>query len=93
MVADYNANIPDNSSEYPTINGVASLTLTVDILPTTGDSSDMIKEIEGKEGVMYLKYWPGNEGAERKGKIRDDTGSSVRIWYSRKRSCGGYQHQ
>ena len=54
VVADYNANILTIHQSIP-INGVASLTLTVDILPTTGDSSDMIKEIEGKEGVMYLK--------------------------------------
>ena len=54
VVADYNANNLTIHQSIP-INGVASLTLTVDILPTTGDSSDMIKEIEGKEGVMYLK--------------------------------------
>ena len=54
VVADYNANFLTIHQSIP-INGVASLTLTVDILPTTGDSSDMIKEIEGKEGVMYLK--------------------------------------
>ena len=37
------------------INGVASLTLSVDILPITGDSSKMIEDIEQMEGVRYLK--------------------------------------
>ena len=48
-VAEYKANqtIP--------INGVASLTLSVDILPITGDSSKMIEDIEQMEGVRYLK--------------------------------------
>ena len=37
------------------VNGVASLTLSVDILPSTGDSSKMIEEIEQLPGVRYLK--------------------------------------
>lgn len=37
------------------INGVASLTLTVDILPTTGDVSSMIDQIESQPGIHYLK--------------------------------------
>ena len=54
VVADYNANILTIHQSVP-INGVASLTLSVDILPTTGEVSRMIEEIEKKEGVMYLK--------------------------------------
>ena len=54
VVADYHANILTIHQSVP-INGVASLTLSVDILPTTGDVSRMIEEIERKEGVMYLK--------------------------------------
>ena len=38
-----------------TVNGIASLTLSVDILPTTGDSSEMIEQIERLKGVRYLK--------------------------------------
>ena len=54
VVADYNANILTIHQSIP-INGVASLTLSVDILPTTGDVSRMIDDIEEKNGVKYLK--------------------------------------
>ena len=54
VVADYNANILTIHQSIP-INGVASLTLSVDILATTGDVSKMIEEIEAKDGIMYLK--------------------------------------
>ena len=54
VIADYHANILTIHQSIP-INGVASLTLSVDILPTTGDVSKMIEEIETKKGVMYLK--------------------------------------
>ena len=37
------------------VNGIASLTLSVEILPTTGDASMMIEEIEQLNGVRYLK--------------------------------------
>lgn len=54
VVADFNANILTIHQSIP-INGIASLTLSVDVLPTTGDISSMIEEIEGKQGVHYLK--------------------------------------
>ena len=38
-----------------TINGVASLTLTVDLLPITKDVSSMIEQIESQPGIHYLK--------------------------------------
>jgi len=53
-VAEFKANILTIHQTIP-INGVASLTLSVDILPTTGDSSKMIEEIEQLFGVRYLK--------------------------------------
>ena len=53
-VAEYKANILTIHQTIP-INGVASLTLSVDILPITGDSSKMIEDIEQMEGVRYLK--------------------------------------
>jgi chorismate mutase len=53
-VADYRANILTIHQTIP-VNGVASLTLSVDILPTTGDSSKMVEEIEKLQGVRYLK--------------------------------------
>lgn len=54
IVADFNANILTIHQSIP-INGIASLTLSVDVLPTTGDISKMIEEIETRPGVHYLK--------------------------------------
>lgn len=53
-VAEYKANILTIHQTIP-VNGVASLTLSVDILPSTGDSSRMIEDIEQLQGVRYLK--------------------------------------
>ena len=53
-IADYNGNILTIHQTIP-INSVASLTLSVDVLPTTGDTSAMLAEIEKLEGVHYLK--------------------------------------
>ena len=53
-VADYRANILTIHQSIP-VNGVASLTLSVEVLPDTGDSSQMVEEIEGKAGIHYLK--------------------------------------
>lgn len=54
VIAEYHANILTIHQTIP-VNGVASLTLSVDVLPETGDISSMIETIEGKEGVQYLK--------------------------------------
>ena len=53
-IAKYNGNILTINQTIP-INGVASLTFTVDILPETGDVSAMIEEIENVSGTRYLK--------------------------------------
>lgn len=53
-VADYRANILTIHQSIP-VNGVASLTLSVEVLPDTGDCSQMVEEIEGKPGIHYLK--------------------------------------
>lgn len=53
-MAEYKANILTIHQTIP-VNGVASLTLSVDILPATGDSSRMIEDIEQMDGVRYLK--------------------------------------
>ena len=37
------------------INGVATLTLSVDILPGEGDAEAMVDEIEQRDGIHYLK--------------------------------------
>ncbi len=53
-VADYHANVLTIHQSIP-VNGVASLSISVDVLPDTGDISDMAEEIEGKTGIHYLK--------------------------------------
>lgn len=54
IVAEYSANILTIHQSIP-INGVASLTLSLEVLPTTGDVSAMIDQIEEQPGVHYLK--------------------------------------
>ena len=53
-VADYHANILTIHQSIP-INGIASLTLSVEILATTGDISAMMQDIEIQCGVQYIK--------------------------------------
>ena len=53
-VAEYCANILTIHQSIP-LNGVATLTLSVEILSTTGNISDMVAEIEENQGVHYLK--------------------------------------
>lgn len=53
-IADYQANILTIHQSIP-INGVASLTLSIDVLPNTGDVSLMMEQIEQKTGIHYLK--------------------------------------
>ena len=54
IVADYQANILTIHQSIP-INGIASLTLSEEILPNTGDLSSMVEAIEKLEGIQYLK--------------------------------------
>ena len=54
IIADYNGNILTINQTIP-INGVASLTLSIDVLPITGDTSSMLESIERLEGIHYLK--------------------------------------
>lgn len=53
-VADFHANILTIHQSIP-INGIASLTLSVDILPETGDVTEMVNRIEAEEGIHYVK--------------------------------------
>ena len=53
-VAEYRANILTIHQSIP-LNGVATITLSVEILSTTGNISEMVNEIEMNEGVHYLK--------------------------------------
>lgn len=54
QIADYNANILTIHQTIP-INGVASLTLSIEVGPDTKDVSELISGIEANNGVHYVK--------------------------------------
>ena len=54
VVAQYHANVLTIHQTIP-INGVASLTLSIKILPTTADVSKMLAAMENQKGIHYLK--------------------------------------
>lgn len=53
-IADFGANILTIHQSIP-INGVASLSLSVQVLPTTGNISEMIETMEQQKGVRSVK--------------------------------------
>jgi len=53
-IADFGANILTIHQSIP-INGIATLTLSVDVLPGKGDAEQMVEEIEKITGIHYLK--------------------------------------
>ena len=53
-VADYGANILTIHQSI-TINGIATLTISVEVLSTTGNMSELVEELEENTGVYYLK--------------------------------------
>ena len=54
VVADCQANILTIHQSIP-VNGVASLTLSIEMLPTINNAADMIHNIEQLNGIHYLK--------------------------------------
>ena len=54
IVADYQANILTIHQSIP-ISGIATLTLSVQILQGEGDAEAMVDDIEQMEGIHYLK--------------------------------------
>ena len=54
IIADYRANILTIHQSIP-INGIASLSLSIQVLQTTGDISRMIEQMEGHKGVRHVK--------------------------------------
>ena len=54
IIADFGANILTIHQSIP-INGIASLSLSVQVLPTTGDISNMLETMEGQKGVHFVK--------------------------------------
>ena len=54
IIAEYRANILTIHQSIP-INGIASLTLSIQVLQTTGDISRMIEQPEGQTSVHHVK--------------------------------------
>ena len=54
VVAEFKANILTIHQSIPS-NGIASLSLSIQILAATGDVSEMIQEMEKKNGVHSVK--------------------------------------
>ena len=54
IIADGNANILTIHHSIP-VNGIASLTLSIEILPQTTDANRIMEAIEARDGVHYLK--------------------------------------
>ena len=57
-IAKFHGNILTIHQSIP-INGVATLTLSVDILPGRGDAEAMVEDIERTEGIHDLKLQGG----------------------------------
>lgn len=54
IIAEYQANILTIHQSIP-ISGIASLSLSVQVLKTTGDVSKMIEQMENQKGVHHVK--------------------------------------
>lgn len=54
IIAEYHANILTIHQSIP-ISGIASLSLSVQILQNTGDISNMIEQMENQKGVHHVK--------------------------------------
>ena len=54
IVAVYRANILTIHQSIP-VNGVATLTLSVEVQDNTGNISSMVEEIEDMRGIHYVK--------------------------------------
>jgi chorismate mutase len=54
VVADFKANILTIHQSIP-INGIATLSLSIQILDNTGDVSEMVEEMEKRNGVHNVK--------------------------------------
>ena len=53
-IADFHANILTIHQSIP-VNGIASLSLIIDVFPTTGNVEDMKNSIDSVQGIHYAK--------------------------------------
>lgn len=54
VIAEFHVNILTIHQSIP-INGIASLTFSMDVLPQTGDIEEMVHKVETQTGVHYVK--------------------------------------
>ncbi len=54
IIAEYHANILTIHQSIP-VNGIASLTISMDVFPETGDTDAMVRTIEEGQGIHYVK--------------------------------------
>ena len=73
-IADAKANILTIHQSVP-VNGIASLTLSVDVFPESDDVDDMAKQIESLKGIQYVKILARES--------QKDEDCSIGLWYRR----------
>lgn len=54
VLADFKVNVLTIHQSIP-INGIASLTLSADLLPESGDLEEIVKRIEAEDGIHFVK--------------------------------------
>jgi chorismate mutase len=54
LVAEYRANVLTILQAIP-VNGIASLTISIEVLPTTREVADLVAQVEQLEGIHELK--------------------------------------
>ena len=54
IVAEYHANILTIHQTIP-VNGIATVTLSVEVRDNTGDMSGLVEEIENMTGIQNIK--------------------------------------
>lgn len=69
IIAEFGANILTIHQSIP-INGVASLSLSMQVLPTTGNVSEMLENLRGQQGVMNVKILAESGTAGKNGGIK-----------------------
>ena len=54
VLADFKVNVLTIHQSIP-INGIASLTLSADLLPESGELEELVARIEAEEGIHYVR--------------------------------------
>ena len=54
VLADFKVNVLTIHQSIP-INGIASLTLSADLLPESGELEELVARIEAEEGIQYVR--------------------------------------